>query len=456
MSGTTSPDTDRQAALDSIEPDERRAALAALVQRGPGPGPAGSRHNMHVHSFFSFSSQMYSPSHIVWRARQEGLFAVGLCDFDVLDGLEEFLAAGTLCGVRTCVNLETRVYWADCADTEINSPGEPGISYLVGLGFVREPALDSEQAESLAALRALAERRNRALVDRINKACPEIAIDYADDVLPLTPNGNATERHIVRAYRQRLSRTTEPARDGRLWSELLACKEEDRPALEADTKALEDRLRTKLVKRGGLGYRTPSAALFPTAERFIACVRACGALPAAAWLDGTRGLEREPRKMLGALREKGVQALNIIPDRDWNIPDPAERAQKVEMLGQIIRLAEAFGMPVNIGTEMNKTGQPFADDLDVDALRPHAPVFLKGARIMVGHSRAARYAEFPYVGEAADSEFGPDTSAKNAFFEALGALPPLARSQAESLAQAEPAAAFATLRDAAQNGRWNG
>ena len=39
-----------------------------------------------------------------------------------------------------------------------------------------------------------------ALIERINPRVPAIALGYEADVVPLTPLGAATERHIVSAY----------------------------------------------------------------------------------------------------------------------------------------------------------------------------------------------------------------------------------------------------------------
>ena len=49
-------------------------------------------------------------------------------------------------------------------------------------------------------MRRRAEQRNRAMVERINAYLAPVAIDYDRDVLPLTPAGNATERHLLAAY----------------------------------------------------------------------------------------------------------------------------------------------------------------------------------------------------------------------------------------------------------------
>ena len=49
--------------------------------------------NMHCHTFFSYNGYGYSPSHVAAIAAKSGWRAAGLVDFDVLDGVDEFLAA---------------------------------------------------------------------------------------------------------------------------------------------------------------------------------------------------------------------------------------------------------------------------------------------------------------------------------------------------------------------------
>ena len=95
--------------------------------------------------------------------------------------------------------LETRVYVPEFADREINSPGEPGVCYQMGVGFTTGQA-SGKAARILADLRQRAENRNRGLLARVNAHLGPAAIDYEADVLPLTPGGNATERHMLTAY----------------------------------------------------------------------------------------------------------------------------------------------------------------------------------------------------------------------------------------------------------------
>ena len=116
----------------------------------------------------------------------------------------------------------------------------------------------------------------------------------------------------------------------------------------------------------------------------------------------------------------------------------------------MVAAADAIDMPINVGTEMNKAGQPFVDDLDGEVLSAHKATFIKGAEIMVGHSILARFAEFPYAGEKACAEFA-DRAAMNNFFAAVGALPPLSAKLADDLREMGLEKAFAFFKTAASD-----
>lgn len=440
--------------LDVFDLSKRREALAVLARAAALPQPI-ERVNMHLHSFFSYNTRGFSPSHLAWAARRQGLYAAGLCDFDVLDGLEEFLEAGLVLGLRATVNLETRAFMREYASEDINSPGEPGVTYIMGAGFTRLPRAASREALQLECYRRQAAERNRALVQRINARLPEIAIDYEADVLPLSPGASPTERHIVRAYRLKAVEVFKPSSAGfEFWARLMKAKASDVESWAGNVPVIEDKIRAVLVKGGGIGYERPTEKTFPPADDFIAWVLACEAMPMVTWLDGTTGVEVNAVPMLECLRAKGACALNIIPDRNHRVSDPAARAVKLRKLAEIVAAAESLQFPVNIGTEMNKDGQPFVDDTGCEALRPYHAAFLRGARIMVGQTLLARYAGFSYVGAAARSEFGTDSRRKNELFEAVGKLPPLTTAIADKLISMGPEKALAFLRDAARRGSW--
>ncbi len=442
--------------LSSFDFSQRRQALLALIDSNPGPFKNTENVNLHLHSFLSFNAEGWSPTRIAWEAKKHGLYAAGIIDFDVIDGQDEFYEAGELLGLRTTVNLETRTYLKEYADKELDSPGEPGVSYVMGVGFAKHFPADSPQAKTLAEFRRTARERNISLIGRINARLPDIAIDYERDVLPLTPSGNATERHITAAYiNQSMKVFPDPQRLKSFWSDIHKKSESDISTLMANRPAFEEQTRSRLAKQGGIGYVQPSYDTFPPTESVFAWVRSCEAIPMEGWLDGTTSGEADGRAFIECSRSKGSMLLNMIPDRNWNLKDPAVKATKMHKFREMIEIAESFDMPINIGTEMNKLGQPFVDNLEVEALRPYKPIFLRGARIITGHALLLRFADYSYVGRAAEAEFGKNIKTKNAFFESVGALPPVTKPLADRLRAMGTEKALTFVRDAAKKQRWS-
>jgi hypothetical protein len=142
-----------------------------------------------------------------------------------------------------------------------------------------------------------------------------------------------------------------------------------------------------------------------------------------------------------------------VPDRNWNLKPGPDREAKIANLATMVREADAIGLPINIGTEMNRAGLPFCDDLDGEVLHPFKASFVRGAEIMVGHTRLLRYAGFSYTGSEAATAY-PDIQRRNEFFRTVGALPPPSSAVRAKVAEMTPAQAFAFLADAARAGAW--
>ncbi|MDA3925473.1 MAG: hypothetical protein PF904_12315 [Kiritimatiellae bacterium] len=430
--------------LDNFDYETRMGTLEAIAASSQFPAP-GPNFNMHCHSFFSYNSEGWSPAHIALNCASKGLYAAALCDFDVLDGLEEFLKAAQLLSLRSAVHLETRAYVPKQSDVNISSPGEPGVAYIMGCGFPAIPAAASDAGKTLAQLRQGAQDRNLALIARINEALPAIAIDYDNDVVPLTPKGVATERHIVRAYRVRANEVfLENSQRAEFWAPLLKCSTEEFAGISENLTQFEDLIRNALAKRGGIGYIQPTDKTFPLADDFINWVKSCDAIPTIAWLDGTSDGEADAEKLVKLMTAKGCAALNIIPDRNWNIKDPDTAALKQKNLDDLIQACVSRDMPINIGTEMNKGGLPFVDDITGPVLNKYADLFTEGANIMVGQTILARYAGCSYCSDKAASKFS-SIKEKNTFFSAVGALPALTKERADELLAAGPDATFEML-----------
>ena len=394
--------------LDSFDP--ARAARRWRLCAGRGgqialPTPARDV-NLHAHTFFSYNAYGYSPSKFAWLARKAGLAVAGIVDFDVLDALEEFLEAGRLVGLKTCVSLESRVFVPEFATRVINSPGEPGIAYHMGVGFTRavqHPFLARDARRRRAAHpRHGGPRQHVHAAGRAGLRAGRGAADAEGQRHRAPPL-----RGLSSARRRRSFPTPRSApRTGRRNSAM------PRPP----GAKLQNLIRAKTMKKGGVGYVQPGKGSFPLMADMNRFVLECGAIPTLAWLDGTTDGEQASRNCSRSRIATGAAALNIIPDRNYT---PGVKDQKLKNLYDVVALAEKHHFPVIVGTEMNSPGNKFVDSFETAELEPLVPVFLRGAHIVYAHSVLQRQSGLGYLSRGRRRR-SPTSPTKNEFFEKLG------------------------------------
>jgi len=418
--------------LDSFDAVQRKHALATLARAGVA-WPTGTAVNMHAHTFYSYNVFGYSPSKYAWLARKTGLAVAGIVDLDVLDGLEEFLDAGRLLGLKSCVSIESRVFVPEFASRVVNSPGEPGIAYHMGVGFTR-----AIEHPFLHGLRHSAQERVREMIVRVNAYLAPVKLDFDNDVVPLTPKGNVTERHVCEAY-ERKSEEVFPDAERR--SAFWAGKLGSSPAPGAE---LQGRIRAKTMKQGGVGYIAPAGGSFPTMVEMNRFVLEAGAIPTLAWLDGTSEGEASVEELFEVAVGLGTAALNIIPDRNYR---QGVKDRRLQNLYDVVAAAERLQFPVIVGTEMNAPGNKFVDSFGTAELQPLLPVFLRGAYIVYAHSVLQRQCGLGYLSAWARECFGTRAE-KNSFFETLGrALQPSVEDRLSNLSvDPSPAQILTTIR----------
>jgi hypothetical protein len=406
--------------LNDFEPAVRAAALGKLLALSEAGEieliPDSDVVNMHCHTFYSFNAYGHSPTSIAWLAKRSGWLAAGIVDFDVLDGVDEFLNACGQAAVRGGAGIETRVFVPEYAGQEINSPGEPGICYHMGIGFA-SGHVPAAVHPILADLGRRADARNQAILSRVNPYLEPVTVDYESDVLPLTPAGHPTERHMVAAFVQAAERAVPDL--AAFWAEKLDVALQEMTSTMADSPSYQNLIRAKLMKRGGVGYVQPESGMFPSLGRFNQFIVDCGALPCAAWLDGTTTVERDPETWLGFLIDKGVVALNIIPDRNWNIADPRVKQIKVQNLHGIVEVAQRLDLLLNVGTEMNSFGQKEADNFSAPELALVRDAFIDGAYAVYGHTTMQRVLGLGYQSEWAQYHL-PGRCERNQFYTRMG------------------------------------
>lgn len=411
------------AQLDSFEAAQRRRALERLAA-GRSPVQRRPEVNLHCHTFFSYNAYGYSPSRFAWEAWRYGLEVAGIVDFDVLDGTEEFLSAGRLLGLKTVAGFETRVFVEEYSDKVTNSPHEPGVAYFITTGFTAPPEPGTAAGRTLAEMADCARRRNLKMLGRVNAHLEPVTIDYENDVLPLTPAGNATERHMLVAYERRAREVFRSEGElARFWSEKLNEPAENVRRLLGDVVALKDLIRSRLMKYGGVGYAAPEEGSFPVLDDVLEMTLSCGAVPSGGWLDGTNDGEADPGELFRFWLGKGIPTVTVILDRNWNLKDSQQKAVKVDNLHKALQAAMGLNMPILVGTEMNAYGQKFVDTFSTPELERYRQVFLDGAHFAWGHTLLKATAGVGCSGPWSSVQFGEDAVRRNEFFQRVGRGP---------------------------------
>ena len=124
------------------------------------------------------------------------------------------------------------------------------------------------------------------MVERVNAFLSPLVLNYEDDVMPLVPKGNATERHLCLAYAQKAStQFPEETALRDFWSAKLGVPADELREVP-DGRGMTDLIRAKTMKQGGAGYVQPDSGSFPQMAEMNEFVLQCGALPTMTWLDG--------------------------------------------------------------------------------------------------------------------------------------------------------------------------
>ena len=411
--------------LNSFDSQERKSAVCevrTLIDSGElSVKEDTDAHNLHCHTIFSYNGYGFSPSYIAYLAKKEGWFAAGIVDFDVLDAVDEFLDACKTLGVRGVCGLETRAYLSEFSSREINSPGEPGITYHMGIGFTqKDVSSESETAAAfLKSMKQSAQDRTRDLVNKVNSFLSPVEVDFEKDAMSLTPDGNVTERHVCQSFENKAKATfPDSAKLAEFWAEKLGVEADEAVALINDSVKLQGKIRSKTMKSGGVGYVKPTAETFPFVKDVNDFILAAGAIPTITWLNGLSDGEQAIDELLDLQQELGGAVLNIVPDRNWNIADADEKAAKLAELAKIVEICESRNLPVIVGTEMNAPGLKLVDTFDSEELKPYTQIFKKGAAIVYAHTILQSQGK-GYLSEWAKSEFA-NIAEKNAYFAEIG------------------------------------
>jgi hypothetical protein len=306
--------------------------------------------NNHIHTPYSFSA-FQSISEAVERASDEDVRILGINDFYVTDGYQEFVRECTGHGIFPLLNIELIGISREEqeAGIRVNDPNNPGRTYISGKGLAFRPVLTGRQQQKLDRVVKGSNSQVSEMIRLLNLWLEyqgtgiKISVDETMNTLAMNL---LRERHVAKMLRLKVQ---EQAGSDEAFHGLLSKVYGGTPSEKrrGDIAGLEDELRARLLKAGAPAFVPEDEKAFLPLQEIIRIIIQAGGIPTyPALLDGAGGrfteFEDGKEQLLEKLREWGFGSIELIPLRN--------RAEVVK------EYAEYFyheGFAVSFGTEHN-------------------------------------------------------------------------------------------------------
>ncbi len=280
--------------------------------------------NAHLHTPYSFSA-FESVSQALDMALEEGVKVVGINDFYSLDGYKEWSEE---CGKRHLFPLFNIEFISlnvedQAAGVRVNDPNNPGRTYLSGKGLDYPVTLSGREARMLADVKAESNAQVGKMCEKLNAHLDSIKagfnLSFSRIEKELT-RGSVRERHLSKALRLAIDgKFTSDADKLSFYERLFSGKE-----LKSDLSnaaAVENELRSKLLKAGGAAFVPEDPKAFLPMETVQRIIEAAGGIPTYPFLaDDAKGcftdFEEDLQKCADTLKKRGIRSCEFITTRN--------------------------------------------------------------------------------------------------------------------------------------------
>ncbi|MDR1372390.1 MAG: PHP domain-containing protein [Dysgonamonadaceae bacterium] len=307
--------------------------------------------NAHIHTPYSFSAFAHL-TEALDRAVKENVTVVGINDFYSMDGYVEWRDEALKRGLYPLFNIEFISLQEEDqkAGIRVNDPNNPGRTYISGKGLKCPPCLPEPFASELAAVSRESNAQVYEMCSKLNDVLTAnnvgFRLDYEQIKCNLT-KGSVRERHLAKALRLAVYNNLENNTDAiKLLLEKLFCGK----ALKSDVSdyaAIENEIRSNLLKTGGAAFVPESPKAFLPLEKVRQIILAAGGIPTYPFLaDDAKGgftdFEQNVEKTAEILRQRGIFSVEFITTRN-----------SVEVLERYAGYLSDNGFVVTFGSEHN-------------------------------------------------------------------------------------------------------
>jgi len=354
--------------------------------------------NAHIHSPYSFSA-FDSIEQSVRLAKEENVVALGISDFNTLEGYSEF---AEYCGkyrVYPLFNIEFIALSQEDQQkgNRWNDPKNPGIMYFCGKGLRYPTVLSNDSRNRLRALWKGSQDRMWKMIGSLNGYIHERGIDISLDYNYIRTHyakNTVRERHIAKAlylaFTGKFNSTTELTEKFR-----RLFNDESFDGDFSDSASIQNEIRSRLLKAGKPAFIEEKPEAFLPFHTIKGIILEGGGIPCYPVLaDDKAGLteyEKDVFILADKLIEMGVFAVEFIPLRN-----------SFNHLKNYVRHFHERGFCVTFGTEHNtperlplipttRGGRPFDDEL--------MGIAYDGACIIAAHQEERRKNKPGFVNE---------------------------------------------------------
>jgi hypothetical protein len=280
--------------------------------------------NSHIHTPWSFSAFDKLETAFLM-AKDEKISLLGINDFYVADGYDEFNKGCLKYKIFPLFNIEFigLLKEEQKKGIRINDPNNPGRIYFCGKGldypfnpgWVKKFQLNMVIRMSQNHMKEMTSKLNH-LISHVN---PSLTISY-EEIKRRFTHGLVRERHLAKAIRYLAIENIKKSGDQIDFIESLYGGKKSEAGL-SNPAALENEIRTNLLKAGGPAFVEEEESSFLELSKIIKIIIRAGGIPCyPVLLDDPSGkyteFESDPEKLYSALTRLGIECIELIPGRN--------------------------------------------------------------------------------------------------------------------------------------------
>jgi hypothetical protein len=280
--------------------------------------------NGHFHTPYSFSA-FKDMKQVFQMAEKEKVNILGINDFYTTKGYEEFTELSDSYKKFPLYNIEFMGLLK--AEQEkgirVNDPNNPGRIYFCGKGLDFPVIQDGKAIETISHLCNESMVQTREMVEKTSahlvKINPHLSLDF-DNILVKYTKGMLRERHIAKAVRLTVFEQYSTDEERKNAFTTIFNGKEVQSDLSNST-ALEDEIRSRLLKVGGPGFVKEDPKAFLEIDEIIKTIIEAGGIPTYPILcddknDNFTDYEKDPEELFHQLSSRKIYSVELIPGRN--------------------------------------------------------------------------------------------------------------------------------------------